>query len=155
MPRAIGSVILGYLTMAVIVFGGLTAAYLAMGTDKAFKPGSYEISTVWMVAMFIVGIVAALAGGVVARLIAKSATPPKVLAGIVLLLGIAMAIPTIGAKPPAEPRPATMSNLEAMSKAHTPAWVGFANAVLGCVGVLIGTGLIRPKVGMASPAPPA
>jgi len=145
MLRAIGSVIVGYLVMAVIVFGGLTGAYLAMGTEKAFQPGVYDVSMLWTVVMFVVGVVAALLGGWVCRVIAKSQTPPKVLAGIVLLLGIAMTIPTMGAAPPADPRPASLSNLEAMGKARTPVWVGFANAVIGCAGVLVGASVCRGK----------
>ncbi len=63
MLRAIGSVVVGYLTMAVIVFGGLTVAYISLGADRAFEPGGYDISKVWLSVMFVVGVVAALAGG--------------------------------------------------------------------------------------------
>ncbi|MCC6425822.1 MAG: hypothetical protein IT435_03270 [Phycisphaerales bacterium] len=152
MLRAIASVILGYIVMAVIVFGGLTAAYLAMGTDKAFKPNSFDVSTIWIIVAFIVGMIAALLGGLVSRKIARTGTPPKVLAGIVLVLGLLMAFGAMNATAPTEPRPATMSNIDAMQKAQTPAWIQCANGVIGCVGVLIGAGLVksRPAVSPAA-----
>ena len=63
MLRTIGSVILGYLVMFVVVFVGLTAAYLAMGTDRAFKPGVYDVTAIWLVVMFAISILAAFVGG--------------------------------------------------------------------------------------------
>lgn len=147
MLRAIGSVVVGYLTMAVIVFGGLTVAYISLGADRAFEPGGYDISKLWLSVMFVVGVVAALAGGFVAKLIAGACTPPKVLAGIVLVLGVALTIPTMGTPPPQEPRTAAVSNLEAMGKARTPAWAGFANALIGCIGVMVGAGMGKQRAG--------
>ena len=38
MLRIIGSVILGYVTMVLVVFVSLTGAYLAMGTDPEATP---------------------------------------------------------------------------------------------------------------------
>lgn len=147
MLRAIGSVVVGYVVLALIVFGALTGACVAMGADRAFEPGGYDISKLWLSVMLAVGVVAALAGGFVAKLIAGTRTPPRVLAGIVLVLGVALAIPTMGAPPPQEPRTTAVSNLEAMAKARTPAWAGFANALISCVGVLVGAGMGKQRAG--------
>ncbi|HRJ49357.1 MAG TPA: hypothetical protein PKU91_02415, partial [Phycisphaerales bacterium] len=91
MFRAIAGVIVGYIVMGLIVFVGLTAAYFALGADRAFMPGSLVISGLWVGVMVVVGIVAAIAGGAVCALIARRPMPVKVLAGIVLALGLIMA----------------------------------------------------------------
>ncbi|MCC6229848.1 MAG: hypothetical protein IT432_11540 [Phycisphaerales bacterium] len=153
MLRAFASVIVGYIVMAAIVMISLTAIYLALGTDRSFEPGSWTPSTLWIAIMLIVGIIAALAGGWSCKAIAKSAKPPRALAGIVLVLGILMAGMTLGKAAPAEPRGSEVSNLDAMNKAVTPSWVNFANALIGFAGVLVGAGFGKERAGGAKQTP--
>ena len=101
MGRAILSVIAGYFTMFVIVMVGLTGAYLAMGTDKAFQPGVYDVSTLWIGVWAAVSIIAAVIGGLVAGKIARTMTPVWVLIGIVLVLGLLQAVGIMVAPEPA------------------------------------------------------
>ena len=63
MLRAAGAVILGYVVMVVIVFATLTGSYLAMGSEKVFQPGTYEVTSTWLVVMIVFSLVAAIAGG--------------------------------------------------------------------------------------------
>ena len=63
-----------------------------------------------------------------------------VLAIIVLVLGLAMAVPVFTAEDPG-PRSGDLSNLEAMSKAMTPVWFALVNPVIGAVGVMVGASL--------------
>ena len=63
MLRAILSVIAGYFAMFMIVFLSFSAAYLALGVDGTFQPGTYEVRAVWLVISFVLGLLAAMAGG--------------------------------------------------------------------------------------------
>jgi amino acid transporter len=148
--RAALSVILGYLTMFVVVFATFTIAYLAMGTAGAFKPGTYEVSTTWLVVSFALGLVAAILGGLVCAGIARSSTPPKVLAAIVLVLGLILAIPSFtgGAEAPTT-RPADVDNMTAMQNARTPPLVAVLNPLIGAVGVMIGASLRKQRTSSA------
>lgn len=147
MGKAILSVIAGYVVMAIIVMGSLTGAYFAMGADKAFEAGSWAPSKLWLVIMIIVGIVAALAGGWVCKVICKTPTPPKVLAGIVLVLGLVSAAIQMNKAAPTLERTATVSNMEAMQNAQTPAWAAFLQAIIGASGVMVGAGMGKQHAG--------
>jgi hypothetical protein len=131
-------VILGYLSMAIVVFICLTAAYLAMGADRAFKPGLYEVTASWLMVMFIVSIGAALVGGKICALIAKNSKAVMALAGLVLVLGLLSAAPSLAA-PSGEVKARTgdVPNMEAMMNAKQPAWVALLMPLIGVVGVLI------------------
>ncbi len=146
MGRAIAAVVVGYVFMALVVFASLTAAYIALGTEGAFQPGSYEISTTWIAVGIAVGLVAGILGGLVCALVARSGLPPKALAVLVLALGIVFALPVAtGAKEDPGPRPGDVALFDAIQKAQPPAWVVFLNPVIGVVGVLIGAGLRKRK----------
>lgn len=141
MLRAIGAVVLGYIVMVVVVFATFTGAYFAMGADGAFKPGSYDVSGLWLVASFVLGIVAAVAGGFVAAAIARGGKAPMVLAGIVLVLGLLSAIPVLMSDEPPAVREGTVGNIEAMQNARQPGWVALLNPFVGALGVVIGARL--------------
>lgn len=132
------AVVAGYLTMAITVFILLTVAYLALGVDGAFMPGTYDVSMLWNIIMLIAGIGAAWLGGWVCRKISDNINTVKILAVVVIVLGILSAIPSFTMAIPTDPRPADVSSMEAMVKAITPKWVTIANIVIGAVGVLIG-----------------
>lgn len=138
MGRLIGSVVVGYIVMFVVVFVTFSAAYLGLGTERSFQPGSYEVSMLWNVLSIVLGFIAAVIGGMVCIRIAKDPRGPKWLAGLVLVLGIALAVPTLRQAPPSEPRTAEVPNLEAMGKARQPPWVALLNPVIGVIGVLVG-----------------
>lgn len=143
MGRSILAVVVGYVVMFVVVFLTFSGAYLAMGADLAFQPGSYEPSTQWVVTSFVLGFLAALAGGCTAVWIARKITPAYVLAGVVLLLGLAVAGAMSMRPPDLRPtvRTGDVPNLEAMQNARQPLWVALLNPFLGAVGVVIGARL--------------
>ena len=152
MVRAILSVIVGYIVVFVVVFAAFTVIFLAMGPDRAFQPGTYQVSTMWIVIGIGVGLVAAILGGAVCALMARTATPPKVLAAIALVLGLLLAVPVFmdaGATTPTT-RPATVSNMEAMMNAREPKISAILDPFIGAVGVLIGAAMARKK-SMAAP----
>jgi xanthosine utilization system XapX-like protein len=146
MGRAILSVIVGYVAMFAVIFFAFSGLYLVLGQERSFEPGSYDPSLLWNVLSFALGIGAAVLGGIVCSSIAKTAAPPKVLAGLVLVIGLLSAIPVVmEASAPAEARTGDVGNLDAMMKARQPVWVAFANPFVGFVGVLIGARLRRPQ----------
>jgi magnesium-transporting ATPase (P-type) len=146
MGRAIASIIVGYLLMAILVFISFSVAYLVMGPDTSFKPGSYDVSAAWIVTSIVLSIVAAVAGGYVCAVIARSVKPARILAVVVVVLGLAMAIPALteGETAPG-PRTAEVGTLEAAQYAQQPDWLTLLNPLLGALGVLLGAGLHRRR----------
>lgn len=147
MWRAIGAVIVGYLTIFVFTFITFSAAYLGMGTERAFQPGSYEVTGLWLAVSFVLGFAGAVAGGWVCAAIARNTTPVMVLAGLVLALGIlvAMAVASSGAPTGPTTRSSEVGNLEAMRHARQPLWVALINPVVGVAGVMLGAQMKKPK----------
>lgn len=145
MLRIAGAVLAGYLTMFALVFLSLTGAYLGMGTDRAFKPDSYDVTALWIVTSTVLSVMAALAGGWVAARISPDRRTPVALALFVFLLGIALAVPAINA--PVDPstmvRDGSVANLDAMMRAKSPTWIMLLNPIIGALGALFGAGLVR------------
>jgi len=143
MGRLVLSVIAGYVAMFVGVVVSFSVLYIAMGADRAFRPGSYDASPLWLVLSFVLSFLAALLGGVVAITVGKRAKAAKALAVFVLGLGILMAIPAVTSKVDPGPRTGHVPNFEAMQKAKQPSWVSFLNPFIGAAGVLASTKLRR------------
>ena len=142
MGRAIVSVVVGYVAMFATIFLAFSGLYLLLGQDLSFRPDTYEPSVLWTVVSFVLGVGAAVLGGYVCARIARTAEPPKVLAEVVLVIGLLSAVPVLMASStPAVARSGDVGNLEAMTKAKQPAWVALANPFVGLVGVLIGARL--------------
>jgi hypothetical protein len=150
MLRSIGSAIVGYIATFLVVFISLTAADLLVGVDRAFRPGVYEVSALWVVISIVVGIGAALVGGLVARRIAGRVLGPRLLAGLVFALGVAMAVPALMAEAGAEsvaPRSSEVGPMEAMQQAKSPLVAVLLNPLIGVVGVLVGGGALGRRRG--------
>lgn len=146
MVRGIVGVIVGYIVMAAIVFLTFSLAYITMGAGNAFRPGSFDPSLPWIVISFFLAFIAALVGGYVCAAIAKTKRAPQILAGIVVVLGILVAIPALRSN---DTRPnvrtGDVPNMEAMQKARTPGWVALMNPLIGAVGVMVGAGLRQTR----------
>jgi amino acid transporter len=146
MLRRIASVIVGYLVIAVLTFVGILAAYGILGSDVAFRPGSFEVSGQWITVVLLLGLLAAILGGAVCAAIARGQRASWVLAALILVLGLVMALPTLSPRYDEEPtaRDGELGVFEAMQVGRHPAWVSFANPFVGAVGVLIGSRRKRP-----------
>lgn len=138
--RAVGAVVAGYLVMLILVVGLMTGLYLTLGPDGAFASGSYEPSTVWLIASTLLSITAALAGGFVCAVIAGRGGAPKALAIVVLVIGVLTA--ALVMNPVSDPRPTVRTpstpTMEAMMNARQPDWVSWTNPLIGAIGVLVG-----------------
>lgn len=150
MGRNIIAVIAGYIAMALFVMVGLTLAYLIMGADRAFMTGSYEITPLWMLVMFVVGAAAALLGGVVCAKVSRHRMAATIALSVVVAVlgGIMLAVQAASPPPSQEEalRDGDTPNFEAMSRARTPMWIGVLNPAIGVVGVLLGGAMVRPKI---------
>jgi hypothetical protein len=140
MGRIIGSVVAGYVVMFAVVFALMSLAWMVLGAEGSFQPGSWDVNMTWIAVTLVVGLVAAVVGGLACAWIARDRRGPLWLVGLVVVLGIAMAIPVLlgaGEEAPG-PRPDTMPMFDAMSNAKQPPWVALLNPLIGAVGVLIG-----------------
>ncbi|MDH4038117.1 MAG: hypothetical protein OEX18_11375 [Candidatus Krumholzibacteria bacterium] len=144
MGRIIGGVVLGYAVMAVAVMATFTVAYFAMGAERAFQAGSYNVSGVWLVVSTVLSAVAAMAGGWVAVAFGRSRRAPFILAIVVVVAGVVLALPTLNAPPSDEVRTGEVGNTEAMMKAQQPPVVTILNPIIGGIGVMLGARLRKP-----------
>jgi len=143
MGRTIAGVVVGYVLMALIVFGSFTAAYLAMGADRAFLPGTHDVSPLWIGVSFILGFIAAAIGGLACAAIARNRTGPKALAAACLVLGFIMALGVVFGHAAPKERTAEIGNMDAMMQAVQPTWVAMVNPLIGAAGVMVGASLRR------------
>ncbi|MFG0245070.1 MAG: hypothetical protein ACF8MF_03345 [Phycisphaerales bacterium JB052] len=149
MLRNILGVIVGYIVMFVIVVALLFGLYAILGQDGSFKPGTFEPSMLWLVLMFMVGLVASIVGGMVCAWMSKGSSGARLgLVVLVMVLGLLMAVGQLMQPEPTAAelaRGTDMSNIEAMNNARTPLWVAFSQPFLGAAGVLIGSGLVGSR----------
>jgi len=148
MGRSIGGAIAGYVVMFLVVFLLMSLAWMLLGASGSFQPGSWEVSRAWVAVTFVVGLLAAVAGGWACALIAKDPRGPKILIGLTIVLGVLFAIPVLTASAEAiaalGPRPDDVTMADAMTKAQQPAWLALVNPLLGAVGVWLGARLNPP-----------
>ena len=137
MGRNIAGVIVGYVVMVAVVFAGIAGLYAALGSEGAYEAGTFVVTPTWIGNSFVLAIAGAVLGALACRAIAKSQTALKWLAGLVLVLGLLMAFPTLGADPPTEVREGEVPLTDAMTKSWQPAWVAFLNPVLGVLGIVV------------------
>jgi uncharacterized membrane protein YeaQ/YmgE (transglycosylase-associated protein family) len=138
MLRSILGGIAGYVVTFIFVFTTFTAAYFALGTEGTFQPGSYQVSTSWIAASSVLGLVGAIVGGFVASVVGKGTTAVNVLAVIIFVMGGLTVLAVSMSPASTEPRGADVPNMEAMSKAKTPLWVAVLNPLIGIAGAMIG-----------------
>lgn len=145
--RTLGAVVLGYVVIFVVVFLTFSATFLTLGAEGAFRPGSYEVSALWIGLSLVLSFVAAMVGGLVCTVVAPSRRAPTILAAIVLGLGLLLAIPVL-TRPSLSSRVRTtdVEDLEAMRNAEQPDWIAIINPVVGAAGVMLGAALRRRSV---------
>ena len=146
MLRNVGGVVLGYLVMAVFMFITLTIAYKVMGTDRAFEFDTYDVTGLWIVTGVVLSLLAAILGGLLCALVTRGGKAPYVLAGVVFVLGIVAALPSVMSEvaPQVGTRPAEVGIMEAMRNAREPKWLSLLSPVLSALGVVLGA---RTRVG--------
>ena len=147
MLRTVGSVILGYIVMAAFVFLSFSLLYVAMGPDRAYQPGTYEVSGLWVVVSFVLSFIAAVLGGWVCVLVARTQLGPQILAAAILVFGLVLAVMELGSAPADLPtvRDASVGVMEAMRNSRNPTWINFVTPLVAVVGILAGARLVGQK----------
>jgi hypothetical protein len=146
MWRSVGAVVLGFVILLILAFAAYTAAYLALGADRAFLPGSYAVSGTWVLIMIGVSLVAAAISGWVCTAVARNGAAPLILAAVVLVVGILLALPSVlGTPPDLGPRTAELGNMQAMQNAQTPHWLALLIPFIEAFGVLVGARFAGPR----------
>ena len=143
MLRSIAGVVLGYIAMFLLVFVLFSAAYLWLGAERAFLPGSYRVSPLWVAVSIAVHLVAPLAGGYVAAAVSRWTRAALALACLALVLGILFGIVALGHPDPG-PRPGAVDNFTAMQNGRHPLLIMFLNPVIAAFGILVGSRMRRP-----------
>ena len=147
MARSIIGVIVGYVLMFFLEVAAFIAVYSMMGADWSFKTASYQPSTRLTLVQFIVIFVTAVIGGLVCQLIAGKGKSPLVLAGVVVVIGLALGA-MINSNSSADTRKMGTKDIpamEAIRKAQHPVWVVLAESFLAAVGVIVGGSLKRVR----------
>jgi hypothetical protein len=147
MLRTGGGVILGYIVMAAFVFLSFSLVYVAMGPDRAYQPGTYEVSGLWVVVSFVLSLIAAVLGGWVCVLVARTQLGPQILAAAILVFGLVLAVMELGSAPADLPavRDASVGVMEAMRNSRNPTWINFVTPLVAVVGILAGARLVGRK----------
>lgn len=143
MLRKIIGAVAGYIAMAAVIFILFTTLYLILGAEGSFQPGNFQASTTWLVLSTILGLIAAVIGGLVCVLIAKDRKAALWLAGLVLVLGIILAIPSLNVSEAElnKVREGNVDNIEAMQNAKQPPISLILNPIIGAIGVIAGSRL--------------
>ena len=148
MVKQMLAIIAGYIAIALIIMLIFTLAYKLMGADGAFKPGTYEVSALWIGVSIFTSLVAAVIGGYITTLLSRDFKAGVGLAVLLLFLGLFNAYHQDhkdGAT--SRQRAGDISNTEAMMNAREPLWVAVVNPILGAIGVLAGARLQRSSRG--------
>ena len=138
MLKSIVGIIVGYVAIFAVAFVAYTAAYLGLGAERAFEPGTYALSGTWIGLMFAITIISGLVGGLTCAAISKSRTAGLVFALIVFVLGFVFELPNIMGDHTPKARTGDVPNMEAMGKAQPPLWLCLVNPFLAGAAVLMG-----------------
>lgn len=145
MRRMLGGALLGYAVLIALVFGFFDLAYRILGPESAFQPGTYDATSVWITLSFVLGFLAAVAGGSVAAAVANGDRGPALLAGLVIVLGLVLALLALqgGVGLETVVPDGDVSFAEALQNARQPTWVTLVNPLVGAFGVVVGGRLRR------------
>ncbi len=151
MVRNVLAVIASYVFLALFVMIGLAVAFMAMGMDTAYQPGSYKVSMAWIVVMEATGLIASVLAGMLCVKISKqSLGAVKSFLIVVVVLGILNIVMTAMAdERTAESlvRPEGVEFAEAVKNTYKPVWIAALDPIVGFIGISLGAMLIWKKGG--------
>lgn len=140
MVRSIIAVIVSYISMFVLNLLGFVGLYAVVGPGQAFKPRLYLASNRWIAMAFAVMFVSGIIAGLLCVAIARGRKSTLALAGLILVVGLLLAIPAIR-KHKANAgmvRVGDVSTQQAMERASWPIWAPFAFPFVSAIGALVG-----------------
>ena len=145
MVRSIIAVIVSYISMFVLNFLGFVSLYAIVGPSQAFRPRLYLASNRWILMGVAVMLVSGIIAGLICAAIARGRKATLALAGLILVVGLLLAIPAI-MKSRANTgmvRVGDVTSMEAMEKATWPVWAPLVFPFVSAVSAVIGGKLKR------------
>ena len=145
MARSIIAVIVSYITMFILNFLAFVGLYAIVGPGNAFKPRLFLASNRWIAMACVILVITGIVAGLICAVIARGGKAPLALAGLVLVVGLLLAVPAV-MKARANAgmvRVGDVPAMEAAEKAYWPIWGPFAFPFISAVGVIIGGRLKR------------
>ena len=143
MAKSILGVVVGYIAMMIFLFAVLTMLYLALGADRVFQHGTFQITPIWIALALATSLVGGALGGYVCHALSGSAGAGRILALIVVVAGIAICLPAMMADSTPRLRRGDMPTMQAMQQGQGPIWMHLLSAALGGAGVILGAGRRR------------
>lgn len=140
MARTIVGVIVGYIGMFILNFLGFITLYAVIGPEQAFQPRLYLASNEWIAISFVIIFITGIIAGLICAVIAKGGKAPLALAGVVIVIGLLLAIPAV-MKAQANAnlvRTGDVPSMEAAQKAYWPTWTPFTFPIISALGVIVG-----------------
>lgn len=140
MVRSIVAVIVSYISMFVLNLLGFVGLYAVVGPGNAFKPRAFLASNRWIAMALAVMFVSGIIAGLLCAAIARGRKAILALAGLILIVGLLLAIPAI-MKHKANAdlvRAGDVPVMEAMEKASWPIWAPFVFPFVSALGAVVG-----------------
>lgn len=138
MARAILGVVIGYIVFVAVMMTLMTVCWFLVGAERVFEPGTFRITTLWIILALLVTPISAAVGGYVCSAISRSFRAVQVLAGVVLVVAILVCIPKMTEDQTPKPRTGDLPMMEAMQQGQAPLWMHLASAMLSGVAVIVG-----------------
>ena len=137
--NSFGIAFTGSMLMVVVLFATPTAAYLGLGTERFFLPGSFAVTPLQMVMFCFLQCDAGLVTGPVMSKQTGDRRVPRIVAGMTSTFGMLMALPAIrGTVRDAVPRDGSLAAMQAMLQAQTPVRIQSIAPALAALGVSAG-----------------
>ena len=138
MIRTILGVIIGFVVLLLIQFVILTAAYLLLGADWTFQPGTFALSPAWLVIQAVFTLAAGVIAGKVCRVVAGRGWSTIPFIVLVLVLGLLASIPflLLGDSIPA--RVGDIGIIQAMGSGRPPKWFRVLMPFVTALGIMMG-----------------
>ena len=137
--NSFGIALTGSMLMVVVLFATPTAAYLGLGTERTFLPGSFAVTPLQMVMFCFFQCDAGLVTGPVMSKQSGDRRVPRIVAGMTSTFGMLMALPAIrGTVRDAVPRDGSLAAMQAMLQAQTPVRIQSIAPALAALGVSAG-----------------
>lgn len=140
MVRSIIAVVVSYISMFVLNLLGFVGLYAVVGPGNAFKPRAFLASNRWIAMALAVMFVSGIIAGLLCAAIARGRKATLALAGLILVVGLLLAIPAI-MKHKANAdlvRAGDVPVMEAMEKASWPIWAPLVFPFVSALGAVVG-----------------
>ena len=140
--RGAGAVFAGYAAIFMTISLIFSLAYMLMGPDRAFEPGTFDVSLAWIQVVLVANLGAAVLGGKVCHLIDRTVVAAICLVALVAVLGAIQLVVGMNVEPVEQAMriPGEPALVEA---AVQPLWILIVSPIIQMIGVAWGSGNLR------------